>query len=268
MRKQVKLNAELQRLGPDGLEEKLRSVPRPRQPNRLLELIAERTVRGQTTLIVEVGRASPSETSEQLAERAAALIEWGADAVAVCTDEELTPDGRMDLVTVCHRLGNTPVLCRDWILHPIQIVDITRSGAAGFNLVQAVLGEGTPALLKIGLATGLDPIIEVVNKDQVEKVVGGGGATLFGVNISVGLSVSIPGFRQDVAKSLVQQLPFGAASVVGVSSVDEARIMRAAGTDAIWLKREALQSGKGEPSWEDKARSLLEQLSYVLIGDD
>lgn len=44
--------------------------------------------------------------------------------------------------------------------------------------------------------------------------------------------------------------------------------MKAAGTDAIWLKREALQSGKGEVSWEDKAKSLLERLSYILIGDD
>lgn len=44
--------------------------------------------------------------------------------------------------------------------------------------------------------------------------------------------------------------------------------MKTAGTDAIWLKREALQSRKGELSWEDKAKSLLEQLSYVLIGDD
>lgn len=67
----------MQRLGPDGLEEKLRSVPRPRQPNRLLDLIAEKTVRGQTTLIAEIGRVSPSETSEQLADRAAAYVEWG-----------------------------------------------------------------------------------------------------------------------------------------------------------------------------------------------
>jgi hypothetical protein len=66
-----------QRLGTEGLEEKLRSVPQPQQPNRLLELIAERTVTGRTTLVAEIGRASPSETSEQLAERAVEYVKWG-----------------------------------------------------------------------------------------------------------------------------------------------------------------------------------------------
>lgn len=39
---------------------------------------------------------------------------------------------------------DTPVLMRDWILHPLQIVDAREAGAAGvIGVITSVMGDGT-----------------------------------------------------------------------------------------------------------------------------
>ncbi len=47
--------------------------------------------------------------------------EWGADALAVLTDAEVTSGGYADLVAAC-RATRIPVLQRDWMLHPMQVL--------------------------------------------------------------------------------------------------------------------------------------------------
>ena len=55
-------------------------------------------------------------------------------------------------------------------------------------------------------------------KEAIEKL----GVPFFGMNLGVGLSLPIPGFRSSVAAGLLGSLPFGASSMVGVTSMDEA----------------------------------------------
>ena len=41
---------------------------------------------------------------------------------------------------------DAPVLMRDWILHPLQIVDAKEAGAAGvLGVITSVMGDGTGA---------------------------------------------------------------------------------------------------------------------------
>ena len=65
------------------------------------------------------------------------------------------------------------------------------------------------------------------------------GAPLFAVNVSVGLA--LPGVARQVARDLLHALPPGTGSVAGARSVAEAREMRAAGADAVLVRREALE---------------------------
>ncbi len=55
------------------------------------------------------------------------------------------------------------------------------------------------------------------------------GVGLFGVNLAVGLSLALPNFATDMAKGLLADLPFGAASLVGIKTFDEALKARLAG---------------------------------------
>jgi len=61
-------------------------------------------------------------------------------------------------------------------------------------------------------------VVNVGEKEAVEKL----GVPFFGMNLGVGLSLPIPGFRSSVAAGLLDSLPFGACSMVGVTTMDEA----------------------------------------------
>lgn len=47
------------------------------------------------------------------------------------------------------------------------------------------------------------------------------GVPFFGMNLSVALSVGIPGFRAEVATGLLNNLPQGVASMMGATSMQE-----------------------------------------------
>eukprot|EP00271_Cylindrocystis_brebissonii_P020222 TRINITY_DN6616_c0_g1_i2.p1 TRINITY_DN6616_c0_g1~~TRINITY_DN6616_c0_g1_i2.p1 ORF type:complete len:106 (-),score=26.63 TRINITY_DN6616_c0_g1_i2:152-469(-) len=101
------------------------------------------------------------------------------------------------------------------------------------------------------------------------------GVPLFGINLSVALSLSssIPGLRSSLATSLLGRLPFGAAAVVGVTSIEEARAMKEAGASAIVLKRGGLQGLFSSSPAEARRRhrqcqQVLEGLRDAMTGDD
>lgn len=88
------------------------------------------------------------------------------------------------------------------------------------------------------------------------------GVPFFGVNLSVGLSVRLQGFGEDVARGLLGELPFGAVAIVGARSVDEARRARAAGANALLVRRELVAEHAG------RERELVAALRQATDGDD
>ena len=110
--------------------------------------------------------------------------------------------------------------CRDWFLHPLQVVDAKEAGCAGIvGVITSVTGgKGTPVLSSFAAALGLDAPVEIVNMNELNAMEAG-GVPFYGLNLSIGLSVSITGFGSDVARGLLGELPFGAVSLVGVKSI-------------------------------------------------
>lgn len=345
-RKQRQIEAQIKELGMEALDERLQSATSTpaNPPYRLAQRVAEVVEReGRAALVVELRRPTPSTTPEQLAELARAYVRAGADALAVCTDAEDTPEGMRDLWTVARAVGGggggpdedeaaarreraaalaagtlqdwaaakqqqeqkksssassssgggrrpnagrplkpVPVLCRDWIIHPIQIVEAKEAGAAGvLGVVAQVSGRGTGVMSSFSAAIGLDCPVEVVNSREAEALARQ-GLGFFGVNLGVGLQVAVPGFAADVARGVLSDLPFGSLSLVGCRSVDEARRARAAGADAVLVTKALLLEGVGGgfggggggQEAEAAARALadptrvLTELKYALSGDD
>ncbi len=106
--------------------------------------------------------------------------------------------------------------------------------------------------------------LQVVNKTEVTRL-GDAGVPFFGINLSVGLSLALPGFQTDMAKGLLNSMPFGAITLVGAKSCADARKARLAGADAILLKKEMLVGNSQDAK---DVRQMLEQLIYSLSGDD
>lgn len=265
-RKQKQVAELLQELGMEALEDRLQSATASpcRPPHRFAQLIQESIPYGRAVLVAEVCRPSPSATSSDVAKLAADYVAWGVDAIAVATDLEETPGGLQDLFAVC-RAVKVPVLQWDWFLHPIQVVEAKEAGAAGvIGVVANVLGNGSPIMTSFAAAIGLDAPLEVVNKTEVTRL-GDIGVPFFGINLSVGLSLALPGFQTDMAKGLLNNMPPGVITLVGAKTPSDAVQARAAGADAVLLKKEMLVQ-KGQ-SRQD-VRMLVEQLKYSMSGDD
>ncbi|EIE22654.1 hypothetical protein COCSUDRAFT_47639 [Coccomyxa subellipsoidea C-169] len=260
----------------EALQDRLESAAQvpARPPYPLSSLIQEiRLQKGRPVLVVEIAQPSPSSTPEDVGRLAKQLqgngmastrgvqyAGWGADALAVLTDLEATSSGYADLVAAC-RAAKVPVLQRDWVLHPLQIVDAKEAGAGGvLGTIASVSVRATPVLSSFAAAVGLDAPVEVVNKMEVEAMASV-GVPFFGINLAVGLSLALPGFKSDITKGLLGALPQGASSLVGVTSIEEAVKAHAAGADSLLIKREMLADAEKE----GKVEELLERLKRTLM---
>lgn len=239
------------------LQARLTSLPPSSSPQLLLTALRTSP---STSIIAEVARFSPTETPQSLATRCKSYVQSGADAIAIRTDEEASSDGLADLMAVCSAL-QVPVVRADWVIHPLQIAETREAGAAALTLVYAILKNGLPALQSYALSLGLDSIVEIVNLKDLEAV-SRQGIFLYGINLSIKLSLPVPGLRQDVAKSLLQQMPDGARSVVGIMSMEEALEMQVAGANALYLRHDVWQgSTQGELRGEAFLKKLRDTLS-------
>jgi hypothetical protein len=122
-RKQAQVQAQLQELGVDALDARLRLATEapPRAPLALTRLIVKLSTTGRPALVFELGRGPAARSAAELGARAAALAAAGADALAVPTDPAETPEGLADLFAVVRAAPRLPVLRRDWYIHPIQV---------------------------------------------------------------------------------------------------------------------------------------------------
>lgn len=128
---------------------------------------------GKIALIAEVKLKSPS--SGQLGgnfsieKQVQDYEQGGADAISVVVDEEFF-GGKMEMVRKAKNLTNLPVLCKEFIIDPIQVYAAKYFGADALLLIAKIV---TPALLikLVNLAEdlGLEPVVEVNNPAELKS---------------------------------------------------------------------------------------------------
>lgn len=106
--------------------------------------------------------------------------------------------------------------------------------------------------------------MQIVNQTEISRLEQT-GVPFFGINLSVGLSLALPGFQKDMAKGLLGKMPFGVVTLVGARSAPDARQARLAGADAVLLKRDMLCNGANS---KQDVQQMMMQLSYSFSGDD
>mmetsp|Transcript_24939 Transcript_24939/g.59337 ORF Transcript_24939/g.59337 Transcript_24939/m.59337 type:complete len:381 (+) Transcript_24939:79-1221(+) len=156
-RKHTEVAETLEELGIEAVEERMQSaVASPSQPPfRVAQAISAPRLQGMPAVIVELARA-PGQNTEGLLETARMLEKSGAEAIVLRTDGDDTPSGLLDLFEVC-RSVRVPVLRKELVLHPIQVVESKEAGAAGVvGVITSVTGNGTPTLARFAAAIGED----------------------------------------------------------------------------------------------------------------
>ena len=136
-------------------------------------------------VIAEVKKASPSagviRPDFDPAAIARAYERAGADALSVLTDERFF-QGRLPHLTAARDATRLPVLRKEFVLDPYQLVEARAAGADAVLLIAEILpGERLKTLFDQATALGLHVLVELHDAHQLPRVIDC-GATLIGIN--------------------------------------------------------------------------------------
>ncbi len=224
---------------PRAFAEKLRSAPAP-------------------AVVAEVKRSSPSAgriAEVSAVDRARAYERGGAVAVSVLTESEHFDGSLADLHAV-HLAVELPVLRKDFLVHPSQVIESRVHGADAVLLIAAALTEPElKAMLAAAGDLGLGALVETHSEADLDKalateaeVVGVNARDLETLEVDPGRGLALLGsvpadrvrvFESGIAtRDDVERVTGAGATAVLVGEA----LMRAADPEA------ALRALRGEPS--------------------
>jgi len=194
----------------------------------------------EMSVIAEIKRASPSRgTFPVVIEPAALAIDYiagGAAAISVLTDGPFFHGSLGDLETtagVAHaRRRPVPVLRKDFVVDPYQIVEARAYGADAVLLIVAALDdELLTDLLAEAAALGMDALVEVHDERELQRAATV-GAKLIGIN-----NRDLKSFSVDlgVSERLAPLAPEDSVVVAesGIFGPEEVKRLHAAGARAV-----------------------------------
>lgn len=137
------------------------------------------------TIIAEIKRASPSKGNIHLdvdpVEQAKAYEKLGASAISVLTDSTFFKGSFADLHAVSEAV-NLPVLCKDFMIDPVQIDQAKAAGAHMILLIVAALDDRQlKELFQYATRLGLEVLCEVHTVEEMKRALHL-GATIIGIN--------------------------------------------------------------------------------------
>lgn len=150
---------------------------------------------GSFDLIAEIKRHSPSEGAldieTDVVARAGSYAAAGAAAVSVLTEPERFGGSLEDMEAAAAALrpAKVPVMRKDFLVDPLQVLEARAGGAGGLLLIVAMLGDAALAeMLAAAREQGLFVLLEAFDEADLERAAkcleecAGGPAVLVGVN--------------------------------------------------------------------------------------
>jgi indole-3-glycerol phosphate synthase len=211
-------------------------------------------------VIAEVKKASPSAGSiaphVDASKQALAYEHGGASAISVLTEPEHFGGSFTDLSDVADTVS-VPVLCKDFVVDPVQLFLARGHGADAVLLMVSILGESVAGYIDLAATLGLTALVEVHDMRELGIAWTAGGRVI-GVN-----SRNLRDLSVDLEKALrvvaeARRIEVAVVAESGVRTRADVQDAASAGADAV-LVGEALMRA---PFPED----VLEQLTGVGKG--
>ncbi len=201
-------------------------------------------------IIAELKKASPSRgvlREDYVASTLAAGLEnAGAAALSVLTEEEFF-QGSLANLKEAKKATKIPILRKDFLFDPWQVWEARAAGADSFLLIAAVLSDGLlRELLQLGRSLGMEPLIEVHSRQELDRVMEGEGK-IIGVNNRDLRNFKV---RLETSLELADAIPEDciAVSESGLNSHADLARLREAGFDAFLIGETLMRAADpGEP---------------------
>jgi indole-3-glycerol phosphate synthase len=207
---------------------------------------ALRREEGKLALIAEIKKASPSvgvivESFDPVT-IAKNYARAGVDAISVLTDERFF-QGHLDYLNAVRAVVPQPLLRKDFVLDPLQIMEAAAAGADAILLIVAALSQKELAsLLETASLYQLDALVEVHTLPELDRALET-EPRIIGIN-----NRNLATFEVDltVTEKLSEQVPndIVLVSESGIRTPDDLARIKACGVDAV-LIGEALMRGQG-----------------------
>lgn len=198
-------------------------------------------------VISEIKRASPSkgliaEGADPVAQ-AETYVNAGAAAISVLTDTPFFKGTFDDLATVADHV-DIPILCKDFIIHKVQIDQAKNAGASVILLiVSALTDQELTELQAYAVALGLEVLVEVHDEEELKRALAI-DAKLIGVN-----NRDLRTFTVDLKRTaeIAALFPFHEERVLisesGIWEREDAQFVADAGARAILVGESLMRSG-------------------------
>src|SRR5262249_6596929 len=160
----------------------------------------------------------------------------------ILTDQHFFAGKIDDLIQVAEavREHSIPIIRKDFIIDPLQIVEAALAGASAVLCIVAVLGQKTKDLLEFARSINLDVLVEV-HDDEELKIALDCGANIIGINNRNLKTLDVDTER---ALQIVSTIPDTIIEVAesGISDPALARQYYLAGFDAVLIGEALVKS--------------------------
>lgn len=246
-----------------GVTERRKQIPLGRLEQSLDERDQDRPFRealtrpGGMSLICEFKRRSPSageiSPGTELEDQVRAYEAGGAAALSILTDETHF-DGRVADLTTARKNSILPILRKDFIVDPYQLVEAAVGGADAVLLIVAVLDDRRLVdFQKRASDLNLDCLVEVHSDGELDRALEA-GANVIGIN-NRNLDTGVV----DVATTyeLIRDIPAGktVVSESGISRREELIELERVGVDAALIGETLMRSDDPETKVRELAGS-------------
>lgn len=200
-------------------------------------------------VIAEIKRRSPSSgaiaAGISAVEQALRYRAAGADCLSILTDQAYFGGHLADLTSVVDRFQAQapalPALRKDFMVHPIQILEAAQAGASCILLIVRALEDAElREFNRLATLAGLDVLFETHTEREIDRAVDA-GARMIGIN-----NRDLAIFKTDLGLSerLIPRIPGGILPVSesGLFTREDAARVRAAGARALLVGEALMKS--------------------------